>query len=60
MVTLPCDAAWSVTLSNSAGVTVARFSGEGSEIILPATSKGTHILVVNAGGRVVKKKVFIK
>ncbi|MBR2607416.1 MAG: hypothetical protein IKC70_05745 [Bacteroidaceae bacterium] len=60
VVTLPLDAAWSATLSNSAGVTVARCSGEGSEIILPATSKGTHILVVNAGGRVVKKKVFIK
>ncbi len=60
VVTLPLDAAWSATLSNSVGVTVVRRSGEGSEIILPATSKGTHILVVNAGGRVVKKKVFIK
>ena len=60
IVTLPLDAAWSATLSNSVGVTVARRSGEGSEIILPATSKGTHILVVKAGGRVVKKKVFIK
>ena len=35
-------------------------AGEGCEIILPATSKGTHILVLNVGGRVVKKKVFIK
>jgi len=60
VVTLPLDAAWSATLSNSVGVTVVRRSGEGSEIILPATSKGTHILVVNVGGRVVKKKVFIK
>ena len=60
VVTLPCEAAWSATLSNSVGVTVARCSGEGSEIILPATSKGAHILVVNVGGRVVKKKVFIK
>ena len=60
VVTLPCDAVWSATLSNSVGVTVARRSGEGDEIILPATSKGTHILVVNVGGRVVKKKVFIK
>ena len=61
VVTLPLDAAaWEATLSNSVGVTVARRSGEGSEIILPATSKGTHILVVNVGGKVVKKKVFIK
>ena len=60
VVTLPYDAAWSATLSNSSGVTVVRCSGEGCEIILPATSKGTHILVVNAGGRVVKKKVYIK
>ena len=61
IVTLPADvAAWEAALSNSVGVTVARRSGEGSEIILPATSKGTHILVVKAGGRVMKKKVFIK
>ena len=58
VVTLPLDAAWEVTLSNSSGVTVARRSGEGSEIILPATSNATHILVIKAGGRVVKKKVF--
>ena len=61
IVTLPGEAAaWSATLSNSSGITVARRSGEGSEIILPATSKGTHILVVKADGKVVKKKVFIK
>ena len=61
VVTLPYDAsAWSATLFNSSGAAVARRSGEGSEIILPATSKGTHILVVNADGRAVKKKVFIK
>ncbi|MBQ2368288.1 MAG: T9SS type A sorting domain-containing protein, partial [Bacteroidaceae bacterium] len=60
VVTLPYADAWSVTLYNSVGAAVACRSGEGSEIILPATSKGTHILVVNADGRVVKKKVFIK
>ncbi len=61
IVTLPADvAAWEATLSNSVGVTVARRSSEGSEITLPATSKGTHILVIKADGRVVKKKVFIK
>jgi hypothetical protein len=61
IITLPYDAAaWSATLYNSVGAAVARRLGEGSEIILPATSKGTHILVVNADGRVVKKKVFIK
>ena len=61
VVMLPLDAAaWEATLSNSSGVTVACRSGEGSEIILPATSKGTHILVIKADGRVVKKKVFIK
>ena len=61
VITLPADvAAWEATLSNSVGVTVARCSGEGSEVILPATSKGTHILVIKADGRVVKKKVFIK
>ena len=60
VVTLPYADAWSATLYNSVGAAVARRSGEGSEIILPATSKGTHILVLNVGGRVVKKKVFIK
>ena len=61
IVTLPANASvWSATLYNSVGATVARRSGEGSEIILPATSKGTHILVLNVGGRVVKKKVFVK
>lgn len=61
IITLPYDAAaWSATLFNSSGAAVARRLGEGSEIILPATFKGTYILVVNADGRVVKKKVFIK
>lgn len=60
VVTLPYADAWSATLYNSVGAAVARRSGEGSEIILPATSKGTHILVIKADGRVVKKKVFIK
>ena len=60
VVTLPYADAWSATLYNSVGAAVACRSGEGSEIILPATSKGTHILVLNVGGRVVKKKVFVK
>ena len=61
IVTLPANvSAWSATLLNSVGAAVARRSGEGCEIILPATSKGTHILVLNVGGRVVKKKVFVK
>ena len=60
VVTLPCSDAWSATLYNSVVAVVARRSGDGSEIVLPATSKGTHILVLNVGGRVVKKKVFIK
>ena len=34
--------------------------GEWCVVTLPATSKGTHILVVNADGWVVKKKVYIK
>ena len=60
VVTLPCSDAWSATLYNSVGMVVARRSGEGSEIVLPATSKGTHIFVLNVGGRVVKKKVFVR
>ena len=60
VITLPCSDAWSATLYNSVGVVVARRSGESSEIVLPATSKGTHILVLNVGGRMVKKKVFVK
>ena len=60
VVTLPCSDAWSATLYNSVGAVVARRLGEGSEIVLPTTSKGTHILVLNIGGRVVKKKVSIK
>ena len=42
------------------GAAVARRSDEGSEIILPATFKGAHILLLNVGGRVVKKKVFVR
>ena len=60
IITLPYADAWNATLFNSVGAAVAHRSGEGSEIILPTTSKGTHILVLNVGGRVLKKKVFIK
>ena len=61
IITLPYDAAaWNATLFNCVGAIVAHRSGEGGEIILPATSKGTHILVLNIDGRVVKKKVLIK
>ena len=51
---------WSATLYNSNGICVAQKTGEGSEIFLSADSEGTHILVVKAGGRVVKKKIAIK
>ena len=51
---------WSATLYNSNGVTVAQQQGNGSEIFLPTDSKGTHILVVKAGGKVVKKKVLLR
>ena len=51
---------WSATLYNSNGVTVAQQQGNGSEIFLPTDGKGTHILVVKAGGSVVKKKVLLR
>ena len=51
---------WSATLYNSNGVTVAQQQGSGSEIFLSTDSKGTHILVVKAGGSVVKKKVLLR
>ena len=51
---------WSATLYNSNGVCVAQREGEGSEMFLPTDSKGTHILVVKAGGRVVKKKIALR
>jgi len=51
---------WSATLYNSNGICVAQKEGAGSEIFLSADSKGTHILVVKAGGRVVKKKIVLK
>jgi hypothetical protein len=51
---------WSATLYNSNGVTVAQQQGSGSEIFLPTDSKGTHILVVKAGDKVVKKKVLLR
>ena len=51
---------WSATLYNSNGVTVAQQQGTGSEIFLSTDSKGTHILVVKAGGKVVKKKVLLR
>ena len=51
---------WNAALYNSNGVCVAQKDGAGSEMFLPADSKGTHILVVKAGGRVVKKKIALK
>ena len=51
---------WLATIYNSNGVTVAQQQGNGSEIFLPTDSKGTHILVVKAGGKVVKKKVLLR
>ena len=61
LVTLGSDAVeWTATLYNSNGVTVAQRQGNGSEIFLPTDSKGTHILVVKAGGRVVKKKIMLR
>ena len=51
---------WSATLYNSNGVCVAQKEGTGSEMFLSTDSKGTHILVVKAGGRVVKKKIALK
>ena len=59
-VTLPDAAKWSATLYNSNGVAVVRRAGEGSEIILPAESKGIHILVLNIDGKEYTKKVAIK
>ena len=61
LVTLGSDAVeWTATLHNSNGVTVAQQQGNGSEIFLPTESKGTHILVVKAGGKVVKKKIYLR
>jgi hypothetical protein len=51
---------WSATLYNSNGVCVAQREGEGSEMFLSTDSKGTHILVVKAGGSVIKKKIALK
>ena len=51
---------WSATLYNSNGICVAQKEGTGSEMFLSTDSKGTHILVVKAGGRVVKKKIALK
>ena len=59
-VTLPDAAKWSATLYNSNGVAVVRKAGEGSEIILPAESKGIHILVLNIDGKEYTNKVTIK
>jgi hypothetical protein len=39
---------------------VVRKAGEGSEIILPAESKGVHILVLNIDGKEYSEKVVIK
>ena len=51
---------WTATLYNSNGVTVAQQQGNGNEAFLSTDSKGTHILVVKAGGRVVKKKIMLR
>ena len=51
---------WSAMLYNSNGIRVAQKEGVGSEMFLSTDSKGTHILVVKAGGRVVKKKIALK
>ena len=59
-INLPSVTDWSATLYNSNGVTVAQQQGNGSEIFLPTDSKGTHILVVKAGDKVVKKKVLLR
>jgi hypothetical protein len=60
IVTLPNATKWSATLYNSNGIAVARKAGEGSEIILPAESKGVHILVLNIDGKQYTKKAVIK
>ena len=60
IVTLPTAAKWSATLYNSNGVAVARKAGEGGEIILPAESKGVHVLVLNIDGKEYTTKVTIK
>ena len=61
LVTLGSDAVeWTATLYNSNGVTVAQQQSNGNEIFLSTDSKGTHILVVKAGGRVVKKKIHLR
>ena len=59
VVTLPVAAEWAVTLYNAAGVSVACKAGEGSEIFLPTNSCGTHILVLEVGGKQYTKKVMI-
>ena len=51
---------WSAMLYNSNGIRVAQKEGAGSEMFLSTDSKGTHILVVKAGDRVVKKKIALK
>jgi hypothetical protein len=60
IVTLPTAAKWSATLYNSNGVAVVRKAGEGGEIILPAESKGVHVLVLNIDGKEYTTKVTIK
>ena len=51
---------WSATLYNSNGICVAQKEGDDSEIFLSTDSKGTHILVVKTGGRVIKKKIALR
>ena len=61
IVTLSTDVSiWSAALYNSNGIKVTHKSGSGNEIILPTTSKGTHILAIKADGKLIKKKVLVK
>ena len=60
VVTLPAASEWAVTLYNAAGIAVVHKAGEGSEIFLPVNSNGTHILVLDIGGKQYTKKVVIK
>lgn len=51
---------WNLTLYNSNGVTVYKDSGNGSEIVLPVTSVGLHVLMINVNGKQYTEKIFIK
>ena len=61
VIILPTDvSSFSVALYNSNGIKIARKSGSGSEIVLPTTYTGTHILVIEADGKMIEKKIFVK